>query len=82
MYLRPSSFESLSCILRIGNGFLSILLLNSLKSDMKQTGPFFLGIINVCKAQSELFLRFKAPMFTNLLIAFFRVSTCAFGIGN
>ena len=52
-YLKPSSFKSNSCILGIGNGFLLILLLSSLKSEMKQTVPFFLEIINVGAAHSE-----------------------------
>ena len=43
-YLKPSSFKSKSCILGIGNGFYLILLLSSLKSDMKQTVWFFLEL--------------------------------------
>ena len=31
----------------MGNGFLLIHLLSSLNSEMKQTFPLFLGIINV-----------------------------------
>ena len=58
-YLKPSSFKNTSCILGIGNGFLLILLLSFLKSEMKQTVPFFLGIINVGAAYSELFYILK-----------------------
>ena len=47
---------------------------------MKQTFPFFLGTIYVGAANSELFLRFKIPMFTNLLTSVFRVSSCTFGL--
>ena len=49
-YLKPPSLKSKSCILGIGNGSLLILLLNPLKSEMKQTVPFFLGTINVSAA--------------------------------
>ena len=49
---------------------------------MKQTFPFFLGIINVDAAHLELSLCFKIPMFTNLSTSVFRVSSCTFGIGN
>ena len=51
-YLKPSNFQIESCILGIGNGFLLILLLSSLKSEMKQTDQFFLGIIDVGAAHS------------------------------
>ena len=78
-YLEPSSFKSKSCILGIGNGFLLIFLFSFLKSEMKRTVPFFLGIIIVGAAHSELFLRFKTPI-TYLLISVIRVSSCAFGI--
>ena len=66
-YLKTSSFESKSYTLGVQNGFLLILLLSSLKSDMKETVPFFLGITNIGAAYSESSLRFRAPMFTNLL---------------
>ena len=36
-YLKPSKFKSESCILGIGNDFLLILLISSLKSEMYQT---------------------------------------------
>ena len=49
---------------------------------MKRTVPFFLGIINVGAAHSELFLYFKIPMLTNILSFGFRVSSRTFGIGN
>ena len=42
------------------NGVFLILLLSCLKSEMKQTVPFFLGIINVGATHSELFLHFKS----------------------
>ena len=80
--MKPPNFKSKSCILGKGNGILLVLLLSSLKSEMKQTFSFFLGIINVGTAYSELFSCFKAPMFTNLLTSFLRVYLCTFGIGN
>ena len=49
---------------------------------MKQTVPMFLGIINVDAAHSESILRFKTPMFTNLLSSVLKVSSCTFGIEN
>ena len=70
------------CILGIGNGFLFILLFSSLKSEMKQIVPFFLGIINVGASHSKLFIGLKTPMLTNLLTSVYRVSSCIFGIGN
>ena len=78
--MKPSNFKSKSCILGIGNGFLLILLLSSLKSEMKRTVPFFLGIINVGAAHSELFLRFKTPIFTNLLTSNFCALFPPYGI--
>ena len=80
--MKPSTFKSKSCILGIGNGFPLILLFSCLKSEMKLKAPFFLGIINVGASHSELFLRFKSPVDTNLLTSVFRVSLCTFGIGN
>ena len=65
-YLKPSNLKGKSFILGIGNGFLFILLLNSLQSEMKRSVPFFLGIGNIGAAYSELFLHFKTPMLTNL----------------
>ena len=59
VYLKRSSFKSKSCILEIGNGFLLILLLSSLNSEMKQAVPFLLGIINVGTAHEELFFVLK-----------------------
>ena len=64
-YLKPSNFNNKSYISGIGKGFLLILLLSSLKSGMKQTVPFVLGIIEA--AHLELFLRFHTPYFINLL---------------
>ena len=81
-YSKSFSFKSKYCILGIGNGLLLILLLSSIKSEMKQTVQFFLGIINVRAIHSELFLHFKTPMHTYLLPSVFRVSSCTFGIGN
>ena len=65
-YLKISSLKSKFYILEIVNGFLLILLLSLPKSEMKQTVPFFLIIVNVGAAHSELLLPFKTPMFTNL----------------
>ena len=68
--LKSSRFKSKSYIAGIGYGFLLILLLSSQKSEMKQIFPFSLGIINVDVTHSELFSRYKTPIFTNLLIFF------------
>ena len=67
LYLKLSGFKNKYCILGKGNGFFLIPLLSSLKSDMKQTVEVFYGIINEGAVHSELFLRFKRPIFTNLL---------------
>ena len=53
--MKHSSFKSKSCILGIGHDIILILLLGSLKSEMKQAVVFFLGIINVGAAHSKLF---------------------------
>ena len=58
----------------MGNGLLIILLLSSLKSEMKQPIPFILGVINVGAAGSELFVRLKTTKFTYLLTSVFRIS--------
>ena len=73
-YLKASSFKTKSYL--IGNGFL-LILLSSLKSEMKQTVPFFLGIINV-----GIYDSFETPIFTYLLASVLRVSLSIFGIGN
>ena len=65
---------------RIWKSFVLILSLSFLKLEMKQTIPFFLGIIKVGAVQLELLLHFNTPMFTNLLSPFFRVSSCTSGI--
>ena len=49
---------------------------------MKQKISLFLGITNVGAAHSNLFLRFKTPIFTNLLISVLRVCSCTVGRGN
>ena len=59
VYLKPLSFKSKPCVLRIGNGFLLILIFSSLNRVIKQLVSFFLGSINVGAAHSGLFLRFK-----------------------
>ena len=81
-YLKPSNFKSKSCVLGIENGLLLILLLSSLNSEMKQTVPSFLDIIHVGAGHSELFLRFKTPMFTNWLTSVLIVSSYTYEIGN
>ena len=80
--MKPSSFSSQSCILGIGNGFLLILLLSSLKLEMKRTVPFFLGIIKARAAQLELFLRFNTPTSIHLLTYVFKITSCISGIGK
>ena len=45
--LKQSNFNNITCILGIGKGFLSIHLLNCLKSVMKQAVPVFVSIIQV-----------------------------------
>ena len=81
-YLKPSNFSSKSCILGIGNGFLQILLFNSLKSDINLTVPFFLDIINVGAAHSLILIFLSTPISTNRSSSFFRVASCTFGIGK
>ena len=76
----PSNFSNKSCILGIGKGFLLIFLLSSLKSEIKQTIAFILGVIKVGAAHLELILHFYTPMFINLLTIVFRVSSCILGI--
>ena len=63
-------------------GFLLILLLSSLKSETKRTVLFFLGIIKVGAAHSELVFRFNIPMLINLLTSIFSVFSCIIGIGK
>ena len=67
VYLKPSTFNHNCCILGIGKCFLLMLLLSSLKSEMKRIVPFFLGIIKVRAAHLELFSRFYTAMFIILL---------------
>ena len=43
----------------MGNVLLLIILLSSLKLEMKQTFSLFFGIVNVGVAHSELFLHSK-----------------------
>ena len=81
-YLKSSNFDNKSCILGIGKGFLLILLLSSLKSEMKCTVPLFLEIIKVGAAHLELFLRLNTAIFINLLTYIFTVSSCILGIGK
>ena len=81
-YLEPSNFSNKSCILGIEKGFLLILLLSSLKSEMKRTVPFISGIIKVGATYLILFLRFNTPIFINLLTFVFKVSLCILGIGK
>ena len=81
-YLKPSNFNNKSYILGIGKGFLLILLLSSLKSDMKQIVPLFLGIIKVGAAHLELFFCFYAHIFIDLLTSVFIVSLCILEIGK
>ena len=81
VYLKPSNFKNKSCIFGIGKSFLLILLLSSLKSEMKLTVPFYFGIIKVEAAHLDLFLRFNTPMYINLLTSVFRVSSCILGNG-
>ena len=49
---------------------------------MKQTVPFFLGIIKVRATHSELFSHFNTPMFINILTSIFRLSSFILGIGK
>ena len=58
MYLKPSNLKSKSYILGMENGYLLILLLSSLKSEMKQIVPLFFGIINVGATYSEVLFMF------------------------
>ena len=82
VYLKCSNFNDKSYIFGIGKGFLLILLLSSLKSEMKQTVPFFWGITNLEASNLELFSRFTTAIFINLLTSVLRVSSCILGIGK
>ena len=58
------------------------LPLNSfIKSEMKRTLPFYLGIIKVGAAHMKIFLPFNTPIFIDLLTSVFRVYMCILGIG-
>ena len=81
-YLKPSSLSKRSCIFGMGKGFLLILLFSSLKSDMKRTVPFFLGIIKVGAAHSERLTHLRTPIFTSLSTSFLKVPSCTLGIGK
>ena len=80
--LKPSNLNNKSCILGIGKGFLSNLIFNSLKSEMKQTLPFFLGIIKVEAAHLALFLLLSTSLLIHLLTSVFRLSLCILRIKN
>ena len=80
-YLKPSNFNSRSCIFGIGNGFRLIRLFSSRKSDMNLTVPFFFGMINVGAAHSEQFTFRSTPIRQSLTTSVRRVYLCIFGIG-
>ena len=51
--MKNSNFKSKSCIFGIGNSFLLIQLLRSLKSETNQIVSFFLEIINVVNIKGK-----------------------------
>ena len=55
------NFKSKSCIFGMRKGFLSICFFSSLKSEMKRTVPYFLGMIKVGAGHSELFIFLSTP---------------------
>ena len=75
LYSKPSNFNNKSSILGIGNDLLLMCVFSSIKSDMNLTVPFFLGIIKVGAAHSELLISFKTPIFTKRSTSFFNVSS-------
>ena len=81
-YWKPSSFNNISCIFGIGNGFRLILLFNSLKSEMNLTVPSFLGIIKVGAAHSERLIFFNTPSFISLSTSNRSAFSCILGIGK
>ena len=80
--LKPSYFDYKYCILGIGKGILLILLFSSLKSEMKRTVLYFLGMIKVGASHLDLFLRFDTTIFINVVTSVLRVSLCILGIGK
>ncbi len=72
-YVKPS--------LAPAKGFLTILLLSSLKSDIVRTVRSFFGVINVGEAHCEYGCHFITPIDTNQSISFMRVALWIFGIG-
>ena len=64
------------------NDFLLILLFSSLNSEMKQTIPFFLGILKIRASHLELLLYFYTSISIYLLSSILRVSLYIFEIGN
>ena len=81
-HLKPSNFNNKSCFLGIAKVLILILLFGSLKSAIKWTVAFFLGIMKDGAAHSELLLRFNTPIIINLLTSVFIVSSCILGIGK
>ena len=76
------NFNNISCIFGIGNGLRLILLFHSLKSEMNLTVPFFLGIIKVGAAHSELLIFLNTPSFINLSTSNRSAFSCILGIGK
>ena len=81
-YLKHSSLSSRSCIFGMGKGFLLLRLFSSLKSEIKRAVPFFLGIMNVGAAHSELSIRFNITISYKRYTSYFSVPSCTRGIGK
>ena len=62
----PSIFINMSGMLGIGNGFLRILLFNSLKSEMNRTVMSVFGMMKVGAAHSDRLTFLRTPILTNL----------------
>jgi hypothetical protein len=73
--------SSFVLILGMGQGFLTMRLLNSLISDIVCTVLSFLGMMNVGNAHREDGCYSNTPMLHSHLISFVRTALCLCGIG-
>ncbi len=80
-YVEPSSSCNVVLILGIRNGFLTICLFSSLKSDIVRTVWSFLGMMKEAKAHIDNGCHFNTPIKIRQSISFIRVALCIFGMG-
>ena len=66
VYIKPSSFSSISCILEIGKGCHFTCEFNILKSARDLKDPSGLFIVNMGHAHLDLFIFLKIPRSHNL----------------